>query len=122
LRPLIGNRIYGCDDCQLACPWNKFARRSALSDFDPRHGLDASTLLELWRWDAAEFDRRTQGSAIRRIGYTRWRRNLAVSMGNALRGSGDAAIAAALRAAAPAAPALVREHIEWALTQGEPGA
>jgi epoxyqueuosine reductase len=122
LRPLIGNRVYGCDDCQLACPWNKFARRSDLPDFDPRHGLDASTLLELWRWDAAEFDRRTQGSAIRRIGYTRWRRNLAVAMGNALRGSGDAAIAAALRAAAPAAPALVREHIEWALTQGEPGA
>ena len=122
LRPLIGNRVYGCDDCQLVCPWNKFARRSALPDFDPRHGLDGATLLGLWRWDAAEFDRCTEGSAIRRIGYTRWRRNLAVALGNALRASGDAAIAAALHAAAPHACALVREHIDWALTQGQPGA
>ena len=76
LRPLMGNRIYGCDDCQLVCPWNKYAKRSALEDFDPREGLDGADLLQLWHWDEAEFLRRTEGSAIRRIGHERWRRNL----------------------------------------------
>ncbi|HEY4069819.1 MAG TPA: tRNA epoxyqueuosine(34) reductase QueG [Burkholderiaceae bacterium] len=119
LRPLIGNRIYGCDDCQLACPWNKFAARSPLPDFDAREGLGSASLLELWRWDEAEFLRRTEGSAIRRIGHARWRRNLAVAIGNALHGELEVADAAALRAALnsarDASNALVREHIDWAL-------
>jgi epoxyqueuosine reductase len=117
LRAPIGNRIYGCDDCQLACPWNKYARRSPLPDFDVREGLADATLLELWRWDEAEFLRRTEGSAIRRISHERWRRNLAVALGNALRATGDAAIAQALREARDAASPLVREHIDWALAQ-----
>jgi epoxyqueuosine reductase len=119
LRPLIGNRIYGCDDCQLICPWNKYAQRSALPDFDPRHGLDDAPLLALWAWSEAEFLQRTEGSAIRRIGFTRWRRNLAVALGNALRTARDdnvrAALLAALLAAREAADALVQEHIDWAL-------
>ncbi len=119
LRPLMGNRIYGCDDCQLACPWNKYARRSTLPDFDVRTPLAQATLLDLWRWDEAEFWRRTEGSAIRRIGYERWRRNLAVALGNAWRETGDAAIADALAAAHDGASALVREHVEWALRQRE---
>ena len=117
LRAAIGNRIYGCDDCQLACPWNKFAQRSPLADFDPRAGLDGSTLLQLWAWDAAAFLRHTEGSAIRRIGYGRWRRNLAVALGNAWRETGDVGLAAALQAAVPAADALVAQHIGWALAQ-----
>jgi epoxyqueuosine reductase len=117
LRAAIGQRVYGCDDCQLACPWNKYARRSPLPDFDERHGLGAATLLELWSWDEATFLRRTEGSAIRRIGWTRWRRNLAVALGNGWRTSGDPALAAALVAARPAAAALVAEHIDWALAQ-----
>ncbi len=117
LRPLIGNRIYGCDDCQLACPWNKFARRSPLADFDVREGLDRPGLLALWRWDEAEFLARTEGSVIRRIGYTRWRRNLAVALGNAWREGGDPAVAEALAAAREVAEPLVREHIDWALAQ-----
>ncbi|MEH0165616.1 tRNA epoxyqueuosine(34) reductase QueG [Roseateles microcysteis] len=117
LRPLIGNRIYGCDDCQLACPWNKFARRSTLTDFDARPALQAPTLLELWRWDESEFLRRTEGSAIRRIGFERWRRNLAVALGNALRAADSAALRAALLAARPQASALVGEHIDWALSE-----
>ncbi|TSE20433.1 Epoxyqueuosine reductase [Tepidimonas alkaliphilus] len=124
LRPLIGNRIYGCDDCQLVCPWNKFAQRSALPDFDPRHQLDRATLLELWSWTAADFAQRTEGSAIRRIGYERWRRNLAVALGNARRAAqaGGAATAAdaiaqALRVALQEGgdTPMVREHILWAL-------
>jgi epoxyqueuosine reductase len=115
LRAPIGNRIYGCDDCQLACPWNKYAQRSSLPDFDPRHGLDRATLLELWSWDEAAFLRRTEGGAIRRIGWQRWRRNLAVGLGNARRATGDAALTDALCAARPAADALVAEHIDWAL-------
>ena len=121
LRPLMGNRIYGCDDCQLVCPWNKFAQRSALADFDARAPLDAPTLLQLWAWDEAEFLRRTEGSAIRRIGHARWQRNLAVAMGNALRAAPNAAItaaiAAALHAVLPGADAVLAEHIEWALRQ-----
>ncbi len=117
LRPLIGNRIYGCDDCQLACPWNKYAQRSPLPDFDLREPFGQATLLALWAWDEAEFLRRTEGSAIRRIGHPRWRRNLAVALGNAWRETGDAALAQALRAALPDADALVAEHIVWALAQ-----
>jgi epoxyqueuosine reductase len=85
LRPLIGNRIYGCDDCQLVCPWNKFAQAAPVDDFSARHGLDQARLVDLFAWSADEFDTRMQGSAIRRIGYERWLRNLAVAMGNALR-------------------------------------
>jgi epoxyqueuosine reductase len=122
LRSLIGNRIYGCDDCQLVCPWNKFAQRSALPDFEPRHGLDRATLLELWAWTEPQFLSRTEGSAIRRIGWRRWRRNLAVALGNALRATGEAATAAALRAArADESDAVVAEHIDWALAQGPAG-
>jgi epoxyqueuosine reductase len=117
LRPLIGNRIYGCDDCQWACPWNKFAQRATLTDFDERAGLAGARLLELWAWDETTFLRRTAGSAIRRIGWPRWRRNLAVALGNAWRTSGDAALHGALQAAREPADELVREHIEWALAQ-----
>jgi len=113
LRPAIGNRVYGCDDCQLVCPWNKFARRAVLPDFDVRHGLDGAGLLDLWAWDEAEFLARTEGSAIRRIGFERWRRNLAVALGNALRAGAD--VGPALRAARDDATPLVREHIDWAL-------
>ncbi len=117
LRPLIGNRIYGCDDCQLVCPWNKYAQRSPLADFDQREGLGDSSLLQLWQWSEPEFLRRTEGSAIRRIGYQRWRRNLAVALGNAWRENGDSRIAAELAAAFDGADPLVREHISWALAQ-----
>jgi epoxyqueuosine reductase len=121
LRPLIGNRIYGCDDCQLVCPWNKYARRSPLPDFDVREGLADPTLLELWDWSEAQFLSRTEGSAIRRIGHERWQRNLAVALGNALRVTGDPGIARALRARRDGATPLVQEHIDWALAQA-PGA
>ncbi len=122
LRAPMGNRIYGCDDCQLVCPWNRFARRSPLPDFLPRHDLQQSTLLQLWEWDEQQFLQRTEGSAIRRIGWLRWRRNLAVALGNAGRATraGDAlaqAIDAALRAALPRAEPLLAEHIAWALRQ-----
>ena len=122
LRPLIGNRVYGCDDCQLVCPWNKFAQAAPVADFDVRHGLDRATLVELFAWSADDFDTRMQGSAIRRIGYEAWLRNLAVGMGNALRadpaslaGGARAAIVDALRRRADDPSALVREHVEWAL-------
>jgi epoxyqueuosine reductase len=117
LRPLIGNRIYGCDDCQLVCPWNKYAQASTLPDFDARSALENPTLIELWRWSEPEFLARTEGSPIRRIGHERWQRNLAVALGNALRASGDAAIARALRPSREAATPLVREHIDWALEE-----
>ena len=120
-RAAIGNRVYGCDDCQLICPWNKYAQVSRLPDFDERDGLGRATLLALWAWSEAQFLQRTEGSAIRRIGYERWRRNLAVALGNALRASGDApvggALSAALASAREAASPLVREHIDWALAQ-----
>src|SRR5207244_10133969 len=83
LRPLLGNRIYGCDDCQLVCPWNRFARLTVEPDFRVRHGLDAASLVELFAWDEDEFLRKTEGSAIRRIGHERWLRNIAVALGNA---------------------------------------
>jgi len=121
LRPLIGNRIYGCDDCQLVCPWNKFARRSALPDFDEREGLTAPLLLTVWRWSEADFLRHTEGSAIRRIGHERWLRNVAVALGNALRaGAGDEVVEALRERLVDAGP-LLREHIEWALAQDDGG-
>ncbi|MFM0501285.1 tRNA epoxyqueuosine(34) reductase QueG [Paraburkholderia caffeinilytica] len=122
MRPLIGNRVYGCDDCQLVCPWNKFAQAAPVADFDVRHGLDRATLVELFAWSAAEFDTRMQGSAIRRIGYESWLRNLAVGMGNALRASSGSlsaeareAMVHALKLRVEDPSAVVREHVEWAL-------
>jgi len=124
LRPAIGNRIYGCDDCQLVCPWNKYAQRSTLPDFDVREPCAAPTLLALWAWDEAQFLRATEGSAIRRIGHARWQRNLAVALGNALAGALPAVAADAVRSALAARRAsaceLVREHIDWALAQAAP--
>jgi epoxyqueuosine reductase len=122
LRPRIGNRIYGCDDCQLVCPWNKFARRSPLPDFDPRAGLTSTALTELFAWDEAAFLHRTEGSAIRRIGHARWLRNVAVALGNALAAlpSGDARrapLTAALAARSNHPDPLVREHVRWALAR-----
>jgi len=116
LRPLIGNRIYGCDDCQLACPWNKFAQRATLPDFDERNGLGESSMVELFAWEEDEFNRRMEGSPIRRIGHERWLRNLAVGMGNAAAARrADPLIVAALQARAEHPSALVREHVAWAL-------
>ena len=121
LRPLIGNRVYGCDDCQMVCPWNRFARSSGEPDFAVRNGLDNAMLVELFAWSESEFDAKLAGSAIRRIGYERWLRNLAVGMGNALRVLGDTsaarAIVEALQARADHSSALVREHVAWALLQ-----
>lgn len=121
-RSAIGNRIYGCDDCQLICPWNKFAKRTELPDFARRHGLGQASLLQLWSWTATEFEQRHEGSAIRRIGYSRWRRNLAVAMGNALASAKVAmpdkeVIRLALSNALSDADDLVAEHIQWALSQ-----
>jgi epoxyqueuosine reductase len=116
LRSMLGNRIYGCDDCQLVCPWNRFARPAELTDFSPRHGLDQAALVDLFAWTAEEFEQRLQGSAIRRIGHERWLRNLAVAMGNA---SADTAILGALRARADHPSALVREHVQWAIAEQE---
>jgi epoxyqueuosine reductase len=119
LRPLIGNRIYGCDDCQLVCPWNKFAKRSPLPDFDERHGLGSASLVQLLQWDEASFLRFTEGSAIRRIGHARWLRNLAVAAGNALRQTLSPADQYALRQALciwqDHENEVVREHVAWAL-------
>ena len=116
-RAAIGNRIYGCDDCQLVCPWNKFATASPLADFDARPELDDPQLLTLWQWSEAEFLCHTEGSAIRRIGHERWQRNLAVALGNALRETGDEAITKALAPRWEESSPLVREHIDWALGQ-----
>lgn len=115
LRPLIGNRVFGCDDCQIFCPWNRFAQTTEDPDFSPRHRLDASTLLELFAWSEAEFEQRTEGSAIRRLGHERWLRNLAVGLGNCKRQSDRDAAIPALRAKAGHSSPLVREHVEWAL-------
>ncbi len=112
LRPLIGNRVYGCDDCQVHCPWNSFSQTSAEPDFAVRNGLDAATLTELFAWTEREFEERLRGSAIRRVGYERWLRNLAVGLGNA---PTSTETVAALRARADHASALVREHVRWAL-------
>jgi epoxyqueuosine reductase len=112
LRALIGNRVYGCDDCQLVCPWNKFARGSQEPDFAPRHGLDAARLIDLFSWSEAEFLQKTAGSAIRRIGYAQWLRNVAVCLGNA---PFSASVLAALRARAADPSQLVREHVAWAI-------
>ena len=114
LRPLLGNRIYGCDDCQLVCPWNRHASLSMTTDFAVRHGLDSAGLLELWCWDEATFAARTEGSAIRRISFEQWRRNLAVAMGNA---PASVEVREALQAAQESASPLVREHIDWALAR-----
>jgi epoxyqueuosine reductase len=112
LRPLIGNRIYGCDDCQLVCPWNKFARAAAHPDFAVRHALDARELAELFAWSEAQFEERMRGSAIYRIGYQRWSRNIAVALGNA---PSSAQVVRALEARREDPSALVREHVLWAL-------
>ncbi len=120
LRPLMGNRIYGCDDCQLVCPWNKYAQFAVLPDFEQRHPLATATLLQLWGWDEPTFLAATEGSPIRRIGHERWLRNLAVALGNALRAA-PVAQAASLRAALAQRrdhpSELVREHVGWALAQ-----
>ena len=112
LRPLMGNRIYGCDDCQLVCPWNKYARLATTPDFAVRNGLDAASLVELFAWTAEEFDQRLQGSAIRRIGHERWLRNIAVALGNA---PASAGARAALEARRDDPSPLVRDHVRWAL-------
>jgi epoxyqueuosine reductase len=114
LRRLLGNRIYGCDDCQLVCPWNKFARAAAHPDFKTRHKLDSSRMSELFAWTEAQFLERTEGSAIRRIGYQRWLRNIAVALGNAPATPDNRR---ALTARREAASPLVREHVEWALAE-----
>lgn len=114
LRTAMGNRIYGCDDCQQVCPWNRFATPSDEADFLPRNGLDKASLLALWAWDEATFLQCTEGSAIRRIGYRRWSRNLAVALGNA---DYDVSIIRALEARIDEPDNMVREHIRWALTQ-----
>jgi epoxyqueuosine reductase len=117
LRSLIGNRVLGCDDCQVVCPWNKYAKRATLSDFDVRNGLDSASLVDLFGWTAQDFNQRLEGSAIRRIGHERWLRNIAVGLGNAVQGGlhNDPAIMAALGARADDPSPLVREHVAWAL-------
>lgn len=118
LRPLIGNRVLGCDDCQLVCPWNKFAQKAVLPDFDVRNALDSASLIDLFAWTEEEFNSRLEGSAIRRIGHERWLRNIAVALGNAAKQrAGDVAMLAALNARAADSSALVREHVAWALAQ-----
>ena len=112
LRAAMGNRIYGCDDCQLVCPWNRYARLSAEPDFVVRHGLDAPQLVELFRWSEEQFLRCTEGSAIRRVGYQRWLRNVAVALGNA---PPSADVIEALRSREQDPSELVREHVRWAL-------
>ena len=114
LRPLMGNRIFGCDDCQLCCPWNKFAQATDEGDFQPRHGLADADLVELLLWDEETFLARTEGSAIRRIGYERWLRNVAVALGNATRSK--AVVDALLQRRTYPSP-LVQEHVAWALEQ-----
>jgi len=112
LRPLVGNRIYGCDDCQLVCPWNKFARRSDEPDFRVRNNLDKASLAELFAWEEDEFLRRSEGSAIRRSGHERWLRNIAIALGNA---PTTPEVLAALETRRHHPSPVVREHVEWAL-------
>ena len=114
LRPLVGNRIFGCDDCQLACPWNKFARRSDEPDFRARNDLDKATLVDLFAWSEGEFLRRTEGSASRRSGHERWLRNIAVALGNA---PTTPEVVSALRSRRENPSPVVREHVEWALAR-----
>ena len=114
LRSAMGNRIYGCDDCQLVCPWNRFATASAEPDFAPRHDLDASTLIQLFAWTREDFEQRFQGSAVRRIGHQRFIRNIAVALGNA---PGSPEVIAALASRREDPSALIREHVRWALEQ-----
>jgi epoxyqueuosine reductase len=118
LRSLIGNRIYGCDDCQLVCPWNRFAQTTALPDFEVRNGLDSARLVELFAWSEADFNERLAGSPIRRIGHERWLRNIAVALGNA---PPSPQIEAALGTRLDHPSALVREHVAWALERGRAG-
>ncbi len=113
-RSLIGNRIYGCDDCQLFCPWNKFAAPTRETDFAPRHGLDSADLVDLFCWTEQEWQEKTAGSAIRRIGFERWLRNLAVALGNA---ETSDTVLQALQSRQHSESALVREHVAWALSQ-----
>ncbi|EFI62250.1 putative iron-sulfur cluster binding protein [Comamonas thiooxydans] len=117
LRPLMANRIYGCDDCQLACPWNKFAHPSVLPDFDARAGLAGIQLVHFLAWDEATFLRVTEGSPIRRIGHARWLRNVAVALGNAWRETGRPELRAALQSRANHPDPVVAEHVAWALAQ-----
>ncbi len=114
LRPMMGNRVFGCDDCQLVCPWNKFSPLTAESDFQPRHQLDDSDLCELFLWTEDEFLKRTEGSPIRRIGFKRWLRNIAVALGNAPTGE---AVLKALKQRVDDTDPVVREHVHWALAQ-----
>ncbi len=114
LRPLIGNRVFGCDDCQLVCPWNRFAKTTQEDDFQPRHRLDNSSLAELFMWTEEQFLTRTQGSPIRRTGYERWLRNLAVGLGNA---PSTIPVLQALKARLEYPSEMVREHVRWALQQ-----
>ena len=114
LRAAIGNRVFGCDDCQLFCPWNRYAQLPALADFAPRNDLAGATLLQLFAWTEAQFDERTRGSAIRRINYEQWQRNVAVALGNA---PYDHAIIEALTARSATASTLVKEHCSWAIAQ-----
>ena len=115
-RVALGDRIYGCDDCQLFCPWNKFASLTAEDDFLPRHSLDSAKLTELFSWSEDDWLERTRGSAIRRIGFERWLRNIAVALGNAKTGKD---VTAALRNRRDSSTVLVREHIDWALARHE---
>jgi epoxyqueuosine reductase len=122
-RPLIGNRIYGCDDCQLVCPWNKFAQMAAEPDFARvRNGLDVATLVELFAWTGEEFAHRMEGSAIRRIGYAKWLSNIAIALGNCRRGPIDEALieraTAALNSRVDDREPMVRESVAWALATG----
>ena len=115
-RKSIGNRVYGCDDCQIVCPWNKFAAHTAEGDFAPRNNLDAAELLELFSWTEEEWLARTEGSAMRRIGYEQWQRNIAVALGNA---ASTPSVVAALCEKAGSCTPLVAEHVHWALAQHE---
>ena len=112
LRPAVGNRIFGCDDCQVFCPWNKFARPTTVGDFAVRHGLDSAGLVNLFEWTEQEWEKRTEGSALRRAGYEGWLRNVAVALGNA---PADERVVAALAARAEDPSPIVREHVRWAL-------